>query len=221
MRGISTSAADVLAARSPGVVMREGCTVVVSAIPTRMQMLADALRSVTAQEHQPVAISVSIDHERSGAAVNRQRALDAVDTEWVAFLDDDDLLYPQHLRRLVETVHETGADLVFPWFDVLGGSDPFPMHFGRPYDIADPHQFPITYLARTELVQEAGGFVDVPDGPMHADGNRAGEDWALQLRIGALGARIVHLPERTWAWRHHGKGKPGVPGNTSGLPTRW
>jgi glycosyltransferase involved in cell wall biosynthesis len=202
--------------------MREGTTVVVCAIPTRMRMLSQALASVAAQTFQPVAISVSIDHERSGAAVNRQRAFDAVDTEWTAFLDDDDYLLPKHLERLVACQHDSGADLVFPWFDTEpAGCDPFPMHEGRSYDPKDPHQFPITYLVRTEVVREAGGFVTIPVGPEHADGNRAGEDWDLQLRLGAIGAKIVHLPERTWVWRHHGYGTPGTPGNTSGLSSRW
>jgi glycosyltransferase involved in cell wall biosynthesis len=201
--------------------MREGITVVVCAIPIRGEMLPRALASASVQTFKPAAITVSYDLERHGAAINRQRALAMVQTEWTAFLDDDDWFYPNHLERLVACQHESGADLVFPWFDVVGGIDPFPQHEGRSYDVNDPHQFPITYLVRTDLVREVGGFAEIPEGAVHPDGMRAGEDWDLQLRLGAAGAKIVHLPERTWAWRHHGYGVPGTPGNTSGLPTRW
>lgn len=188
-------------------------TVVIPTIYSRSAMLEQAVQSVLEQELQAADVIIEHDIHRQGPAVVRNRALARVQTPWLAWLDDDDLLMPQHLRVLADVALSADADLVWPWFTVSGGGDPFPMHFGRQWDPEHPHQFPITYLVRTELVRRVGGFETVPDGPAHADGNRAGEDWRLQLAMSAAGGRFVHLPERTWIWRHHG-------GNTSGLPER-
>jgi len=184
-------------------------TVCIPSIPPRGKLLRRALVSVLAQEKPPTAISVAIDHERLGAAATRNEALFGARTEWVAFLDDDDELKPEHLRRLCEHAEATGADVVFPWFDVIGGTDPFPMHEGKAYDPAAPHSFPITTLVRRSLAYAAGGF------PPGVVGEKAmGEDWQFWIRLRDLGATIVHLPERTWLWHHDS-------GNTAGLPDRW
>jgi glycosyltransferase involved in cell wall biosynthesis len=195
-----------------------GVSVVVPSIPPRAGMLQRALASIWAQEVAPDAVIVTLDTDRRGAPYNRDAGLAKVDTEYVAFLDDDDELYPQHLRLLLAVAAQTGADLVYPWFDVLGGTDPFAEHFGQPWSNDAPHQVPVTFLARTVAVRDAlgfsGGWDPAHDPGIDAVGNRAGEDWQLILRLCKANARIVHLPERTWAWHHHGA-------NTSGLPSRW
>lgn len=200
--------------------MTPGITVVVTALPTRTPMLADALVSVTSQTRLPDALVVSWATDRTPAPVTRDRGLAGVQTEWVAFLDDDDMLYPRHLAVLESVAYRTGADVVYPWFDVVGGTDPFPQFEGRPWDNAEPHQFPVTFLARTTLVRDVcGGFAYGWDTAQGEDpgtdeyGNRAGEDWRMILRMVAAKAHIHHHPERTWAWRHHAH-------NTSGLPSR-
>lgn len=198
--------------------MSSGVTVVVPSIPPRAGMLQRALASVWAQELAPAAVIVTLDSDKRGAPYNRDDGLAKVDTEWVAFLDDDDELYPAHLRRLLRVAVESAADLIYPWFDVAGGTDPFPQFFARPWSNNEPHQVPVTFLARTAAVRDAGGFAGDWD-PAHdpgtdKQGNRAGEDFQLILRLCKADARIVHLPERTWRWHHHSA-------NTSGLPSRW
>lgn len=179
-------------------------------------MLARALTSVTQQLLQPDAVIVAIDNDRLGAAGNRDYGLSRVTTEFVAFLDDDDEFYPHHLRDLKRHQETHDADLVYPWFDVKGGTDPFPMHEGREWDHSDPHQIPITTLCRTDVARAVGGFsmdFDIDSNEFDADGNRAGEDFRFTLKLSAIDARIVHLNQRTWVWHHHG-------GNTSGLPSK-
>lgn len=185
-----------------------GVTVVIPTIPPRAELLARAVNSVSRQTRPPEAIAVAYDNYGRGAPYTRSQGLNRVDTEWAAFLDDDDVMGEHHLERLLQTAKETGADLVYPWYTVIGGTDPFPHLFGRPWDPADPQQTTITTLVRTELAQRVGGFAD-PGEDWDPAGNRAGEDFKFVCRISDAGGKVVHLAERTWFWHHHR-------GNTSG-----
>lgn len=194
--------------------MRVG--VAISSIPPRHELLARALRSVDAQTRRPDVLTVAVDYERAGAAVTRNRAWRALgDVDYVAFLDDDDEFGPDHLARLVEVAVAEDADLVYPWFTVSAGTDPFPMHFGRAWDPDDPRQTTITCLWRREALEVIDGFPDARDADgVDEGGNRAGEDFLAVCTLNAAGGKIVHLAERTWIWHHD-------TGNTSGLPDRW
>lgn len=197
-----------------------GITVAIPAHAPRLTdgMLARALASAQAQTQPPAAISVAVDSAHDGAWTTRQRALEAVRTEWVAFLDADDEFMPEHLAKLHAAALEHEADYVFSYYMVrnvagqdLPHCDPL-QGFGRPWDDADPRQTTITTLVRTELAQ-AVGFISPPE-QEEIHGQRLGEDYVFTLGCLAAGARIHHLPERTWWWYHHG-------GNTSGQPDRW
>jgi glycosyltransferase involved in cell wall biosynthesis len=197
--------------------MKPGITVVIPSIPPRQKMLTRALRSVSAQRRKADVVVTQIDNDKVGAALNRDRGLAQVETEWVAFLDDDDELYSHHLEFLYDHAIETDADLVYPWFDVgSGGTDPFPQFEGRPWSNENPHQIPITFLVKTEVAKEIGGFSGGWNDTGATDdlGNRAGEDWHFTMKLVEAGHKIVHLNERTWIWHHHAS-------NTSGLPSRW
>lgn len=198
--------------------MPSDITVVIPTVAPRRERLRRALRSVADQTLPPAAIVVEEDVERCGAAFTREAGTARVATGRVAYLDDDDEFDPQHLERLAAVMDETGADLVYPWFMVVDSTgspqplwDPFPHHFGRPWDNADPVQFPVTFLARTDAVREAGGWAPLPAEDQPA--GYPGEDWRLILALAAADAKIVHLPERTWRWWHWG-------GNASGMPSR-
>ena len=146
------------------------------------------------------------DINKEGAGPTRTRGMMAVSTEWTAFLDDDDELRPNHLEVLIHAALDNGADLVYPWFDVVGGTDPFPMFEGRVFDPENMNMFPVTVLARTEILQASNGF-PVNDGVQ-------GDDWPLWKELVSMKAKIVHVPVRTWKWHHDSK-------NTSGRPDRW
>jgi len=205
--------------------VRPGVSVVIPTISGREQLLAEAVASVEAQTLRPgpQIIHVVKDVGHRGAGVARDAGLRKVDTKWVAFLDDDDVMYPEHLAVLMDAAWD--ADYVFAWYDVIDRAgriqptwDPLP-HFGHPFDPQVPTQTTITVMVRTELAQEVG-FLDTPEDGL-VDGQRAGEDWRFTLGCVAAGARFLHVPRRTWAWRHWGAGSPGRPGNTSGMASRW
>lgn len=197
--------------------------VVIPAHPARVHngMLDRALRSVQTQHRLPDEIYVAIDINGEGAAATRDRALRRAATDWVAFLDSDDLFLPRHIGALLMHALETGADFVYSWYELLdrnghlwGNEDPIfpPTHFSEPFDPEHPIETTITTLVRRELAQEIGFVAYVyPDG---ANENiNSGEDRRFTLEAIKRGARISHLVERTWVWHHHGQ-------NTSGLPTK-
>lgn len=186
-------------------------TVVITSVGRpRAELLVRALQSVQAQTLEPDSIVISIDTEHQGAAFCRQRGFEQVNTEFVAWLDDDDEFKPQHLQRLVETLREQDCDLVYPWYDVIHGSDPLTIE-GRPWAADNMGLFPVTYLVKAEAVRQAGGWT--PNGWTPEASTHAGEDWGLQCRMRDNGVEMYHLNERTWNWIH------GT-GNTSGLPGR-
>lgn len=180
-------------------------TVAVPAHPARIQsrLLQRALQSVLYQTYPAAGVSLAMDLTRAGAPATRQRALDGVTTPLVAFLDSDDYFDPDHLESLYGCMQDTGADYVFSYWhgpDFLG-------HFGKEFDPADPVETTITILVRTELAKQVG-FQAIPDRL-----ENTGEDRRMTLGCIELGAKIVHLPKRTWTYGMHGQ-------NSSGLPTK-
>lgn len=187
-------------------------TVAMATIPPRCGpggLMEMAVRSAQEQIYHPAGgISVALDVNKEGAASTRQRALDAVRTPWVAFLDDDDYLYPQHIQVLWDLAYDQGADYVYSWFD---GNNPFPMHRGRQFKLEEPHHTTMTVMVRTELAKEASFLME--DGPLHQDW--MGEDWMFLLRCAKLSnGNFAGTGTVTWHYRAHAS-------NTSGLPTRW
>lgn len=187
----------------------EEITVVIPTIYGREADLRRAVMSVQQQTYKNHRIIVALDDEGAGAAATRQRALEQVETPWVAFLDDDDWFAPIHLERMMAHALETGADFVYSWFQTVPpGLDPFPhTHFTRDFDPLDPIETTITTLVRTGLAKQVGFK------PLERGENNGGEDRYFTLGCLELGAHISHLKERTWYWNMHGK-------NTSGLAVK-
>lgn len=188
-----------------------GITVVLPTHPYRIHngMTKRAVESVFSQTHPASSLIVENDVEKTGAAETRHRALMKATTEWVAFLDSDDQLLPDHLKTLIEAAEEHQADYVYSWFHTWNCVDPFPQWFGQPWDNDNPHATTITTLVRTEIAQQVG-FLDYAKGPNVPVSD---EDHRFTLGCMRAGAKIVHVPERTWIWNHHGD-------NTAGLPNR-
>jgi len=204
--------------------VKPGISVVIPTHAGREQYLALAEASAWGQQVRPVAVHVAVDTSHAGAAATRNAGLRLVDTEWTAFLDSDDVMYPDHLRTLLAGARVHRADYMFSYFDVIDHAgrvlavDPLGL-FGHPFDPVRPTQTTVTTLVRTELARAVGFEAPIP-GEM-VDGQVAGEDWRFTLGCVEAGAKIVHVPRRTWGWRHWGRGAAGCPGNTSGRGDRW
>lgn len=108
--------------------MIDGITVVIPTIPPRAELLrraTDSVAGAVARMGQmygtmaPVDSIVVEDNGRAGAAKTRHQGLLAVGTEWVAFLDDDDVMHPDHLVRLFDAALTFGADYVWSRFQII------------------------------------------------------------------------------------------------------
>lgn len=208
-------------------------TVCIATIPPRSKELRRALASVAVQTLQPATIVVEYDHEHTGAVATKNRALAAVRTPWVAFLDDDDQFLPHHLETLRwhAVDHLPRTDPSTGWTpDVLYSIPEVPQsptkrdpdgRYGVPFDPEELRRrsyIQTTSLIRTDLLREVGGF-QLPRLSTHP--GCVYDDWGAWLAMLDAGARFLHVPEVTFIWNHWGRGEPGRPGNTSGQPTRW
>ncbi len=187
-----------------GLPVKTDITVAIPTIPPRAEKLARAVKSVFDQTFAASALSIAIDTKKRGAAHTRQRALDGVKTTWVAFLDDDDYFYSNHLEKCMSMLEAHEADVAYTWFD---GNNPFPMHRGREWNPKEPHHITMTLVVRTELAQDIGFALDHPEGWTLPQ-----EDWRMIVGLNNLGARFIGTGDITWHYTVDG-------GNTSGLPT--
>ncbi len=104
----------------------DSITAVVVSLPDRAHLLTEALASVHAQTLPATDIIVGIDPYRLGEVANMNRLLRAVDTEWVAFLHDDDVWHPDHLAVCAQEF--ATADVVVSRYDLIG----------RPWNTIEP-----------------------------------------------------------------------------------
>lgn len=188
-------------------------SVVIPTHPARVKngMTKRAMGSVLGQTHPAASIIVENDIHKRGAPFTRNAGLQKVTTPWVAFLDSDDQFLSNHLEVLVEGALKHDADYVFSWFVPNGfGSDPLG-HFGKTWDPDNPTQTTITTLVRTEIAQAVGFYEPPKDKLIH--GQRYGEDFQFTLECRDAGAKIVHIPARTWIWNFHGMNTSGLPSN--------
>lgn len=164
-------------------------TVITASLPHRAHLLVEAHASVLLQT-VPAAHSILVDASIPVAEA-RNRLLAQVSTNWVAFLDDDDLLDPHHIEVLTRRAAAGDVDVVIPYCRFDGPALPAVNH---PFDLdalRDHGIFPITVLARTEAIRAAGCF--------HLDDTW--EDWSLWNRMADAGARFAVVPEVTWTYR--------------------
>jgi glycosyltransferase involved in cell wall biosynthesis len=144
------------------------------------------MKSVAEQTHKPAAHLVGVDFARIGGARMKNALAERVDTEWIAILDDDDYLYPQHLQRLIES--SADADVVYSYCDSPG--DCFTSYnrpWGGPDSVRGASIVSHNALVRTSVFKDAGCF-----------SLQRGYDWWLWRTIADAGGRFVSVPERTW-----------------------
>jgi len=59
----------------------------------------------------PRLIFLNSERERTGAAATRNRALAVARGRWIALVDNDDVIHPERLERLIRAAEADGADI--------------------------------------------------------------------------------------------------------------
>jgi hypothetical protein len=202
-----------------GLVRGRNVTVAIPSIPGREELLGRALDSVQAQTVAPQRVLVHTDVERHGAAWARNQLLRRIRTGWVAWLDDDDELLPDHLEVLIRGANDSRADLIYSnpewsacrtrWRSATTTAtwcrpDRHPVRPAQEQWLRERGNFiPVRYLVRTALLKQVGGFPEPHSVPVPAGNNSGGcEDSLALLKLLDAGARFHHvLGVRTW--RYH------------------
>jgi len=194
-------------------------TVCTATIPTRVELLQRAIQSVTNQTLKVKEHSIKIDLDKLGQPAVLDQIIEQATTKYVAILDDDDELLPNHIELLYKKIIETNADLVFPHFKYSNISDAGHLEKfrGLPWDNNNPHQVPVTWIAKREAILDVGGFsgdFDVLSYEVDNEGNRIGNDFNLVKKLAKANKHITNISEITWIY-HVGHG------STLGMPIRW
>ncbi|MEG2661017.1 MAG: glycosyltransferase [Oscillospiraceae bacterium] len=158
---------------------------------------ADTCSEMVSNEFSQLNIKYINNDVRKGRAANGNAGLDAAQGEYCMFLDDDDLLYPDHVELFAAKAAENPcADMVLgsamAMLVEVGENSPYPykiaalqsMVFSRIdiFNMCQSCRIPIqTVLFKRELYTKFGG--------MREDLN-AHEDWAMWLKYLAHGKRI-------------------------------
>ena len=168
--------------------------------------------------------------ESRGRAAAAQAGLECATTSHVVFLDDDDLMYPDHLlvlgRAVARGVSAPYVDAVQGLWEMSDSGDLEQISRHRTFGGAfDPSSFqlvnhiplPCVAIPR-ELALELGGFD--PELELY-------EDWDLLLRLAAR-SPFVYIPKITCEYRMiEGSGEitaanpPGSPGQLAALERIW
>lgn len=209
--------------------------VVIATIPPRAELLDRARTSVVNQRRMPDEIIVVMDELGRGAGPTRNIGIAQATSDYVAILDDDDELLPRHLHALMLAADRTGADVVYPWFELWedghqiidrelgvsrGGHVINPL--GVPFTAESAEHMrkyafiPACLLLRRQAVIDVGGYPG-PTDPLYVEYGGC-EDWALLIRLLDAGAKFVHVPERTWRLHRGTPGTPALAGGTAGRP---
>ena len=129
-------------------------TVVTATLPERETLLKRAVDSVRTQILQPSAHLIGVDYARRGGAAMKNDLALTVQTKWIALLDDDDYLYPNHLSSLVEAAERDGSDIAYSYDD---GARMYRVGF-EPSALRSGSIVSHNAIVRTALFKELGGF---------------------------------------------------------------
>lgn len=176
--------------------------------------LAETVDSILAQTHQPLEILVVDDgstdrtatvaagfgprvrycwQENAGEAAARNRGLSMAQTEFVAFLDADDLWHPEKLQRQIAWLRERPeVDLCFTCFQnfwIPELADEQQRYQGLPLSQPQSAWSTSTLLARRSVFTKFGNFSD--NGSL----TPGSESMIWFLRAAERGAAIHVLPE--------------------------
>jgi glycosyltransferase involved in cell wall biosynthesis len=153
-----------------------------------------------------ISQKVSLGQER--AAISRNKGTEKSKFEIVAFLDDDNLFFPNHLKSCYETLVRDEASAVAPFLAQVFSNEPLDLsitpqqiaimagdHFGAMNLLSNVAMDSHVMVWKNELL-EVGGFPT----------NSSPEDWALALRLigNKKSVKTTGIPSILYRLNHDG-----------------
>ena len=172
-------------------------TVLTCTIPGREKFLQRNLESVWAQTVRPYAHLIISDNGSLGTERKYNMLAKNVETEWIAFLDDDNYLLPHHIETIspfladdVAVVYSWDAGKTRPRVDLSEVQRPGLISLFQDTNVVDQ-----SCAVRSWLFNAVGGF------PQPCDHRPT--DQMLWLKIADAGGRFRAVPEETWFYETH------------------
>lgn len=159
----------------------------------------DNVSSIAEQWKQKDSRFRYVKKANGGLSSARNAGLENTKGEFVAFLDADDILFPQGLRRLVDLLDaQPDVDVAFGGyryldFDGQVSSKGEVVEQISPEGLLSRNGFPVHCALVRRSAIERVGFFD--------ESLRALEDWDLWLRIARTGGRFQYVPEVVAGYR--------------------
>ena len=167
--------------------------VITPTLSDRSSLLYECQRSVEKQTWQgEILHAISEDISKIGPSAMRNSIVESLDPsfKWIAFVDDDDKIDPDHLAVLV--ANSEGADIIYTDSREEGFTKTWQPHEFNHKEVERANYIPVTALMRRSLFEKIGGFKTEPF---------PGEDQNLWLRADSAGARFRYVPQVTWTYR--------------------
>lgn len=148
---------------------------------------------------QDQRIRLHLGQRNQGVSHASNQALALATSPFVVLLDHDDLLQPQAIYRVAQSVLADDPDMLYS-DEVLVDADARSVlqYFHRPAfspEYLRSHPYIVHLVGfRTALLRELGGFDEQL---------RISQDYDLILRVSERARTIVHLPEILYQWRTH------------------
>lgn len=171
----------------------------------------DSLDRALVAAHDDARLVVVRGGGRTGPAATRNRALSLARGRWVAIVDNDDLIEPNRLARLIQAAESDAADVAadnLMTFYEDGARAPHP-HL---VDLAAPRWVDAAEYAQSNILMRGGsqlGYLkpvfkrDMLGARPYDETLRIGEDADLVLRLLIAGARMRVYPECGYRYRKH------------------
>ena len=144
---------------------------------------------------------IRVFHQRNrGVSVARNVALDNVKGEWITFIDADDILLPEALRKLYETVSWNDTDIVLGGSNVYVNGKIFPYHTYNSFSstcVIDNMSHPAlwAYMIRSAIIKN-NNIRFIP-------GLAYSEDAIFLAEVAVKSKSIVHISDIVYLYRRN------------------
>lgn len=135
-----------------------------------------------------------ISQVNKGLASARNTGIMNATSDYILFLDADDILLDNAVKRITETIKETDADIVSPSFKCFGTSEQ-EVILGQPTleDFKTANRIGYCSAVKRSMLLAVGGY-----SPKMVEGY---EDYHIWFDLLKRGCKLVTIPEVLWLYR--------------------